>query len=153
MKYTKYILLIFILYGTFAFSQISRTNTNILFSIQDSKLSPNLDTIYFLKEKQSLLYFFDDKVYYNNRKIYAFKNTEYYMQLLFMTNNNRNYLYIYPKYYNRSGPYIWYGLGILFEVTEKEIITKSNFDYYDTSDIDLLFEYKEFKIIRRVKIK
>lgn len=154
MKYYKYILVcILLLSGEYLFAQKNQRDIEILFSIQESDLNINTDTLHFLKNEQVSLYFFDNKIYNNKKKIYAFKDVEYYMELMFIKRNGNHYLYMYPKYQNRTGPYIWYGLGILFEVTEEEIITKSNYDYYDMSDIDLLFDYKEFKISRRVKIK
>lgn len=89
--------------------------------------------------------FFDDKVYLNNKVIYCFKNVQYYVTLLFVSFNNREFLYIYPHYYGRVGPYIWYELGVLIEIKPIPVI-KENMDYFEDYELDRLFKFKNYKI-------
>lgn len=154
MRYYKYTLVcILLLLGKCLFAQNNQKDIEILFSIQDSNLNINTDTLHFLKNKQVFLYFFDNKVYNNKKKIYAFKNIEYYMELIFMKRNGNHYLYIYPKYQNRTGPYIWYGLGTMLEITKNNIVIKSGYDFYDSLEINRIFENDNYKVIKELKLE
>lgn len=154
MNYLKYILFTIFLFlsGEEVFAQSKKDNVTVIFSIQDIDLDPNLDTIPIIKEKDFRIYFYNNKMYYKDRYIHIFKKTEYYMEFVFFSRNNSHYIYIYPKYKDRSGPYIWYGLGVLFEITNKEIIIKSGCDYYDLPDINRLFNHDNLKLVRRIKL-
>lgn len=76
---------------------------------------------------------------------------QYYESLIFMSVNNKEYLYVYPHYYGRVGPYIWYGLGILIEI-KKTPIVKENIDYFDDYELDQVPKFKNFKL-KKIKGK
>jgi hypothetical protein len=106
----------------------------------------------FFKNKQNLkLYFIDDQVFLNNQLLYCFKNVQYYESLLFISANNKEYLYLYPHYYGRVGPYIWYELGVLIEIKPTPVI-KENMDFFEDYELDRLLKFKKYKI-RNLKNK
>ena len=109
-------------------------------------------THFFFKNRRNLkLYFIDNKVFYNNQLLCCFKNVQYYESLLFFKINNKEYLYIYPHYYGRTGPYIWYELGILIEVKTIPIV-KEKMDYFEDYELNDLLKFKKYKI-RNLKNK
>lgn len=98
------------------------------------------------KNKSNLkLFFFNDQVFFNNQLLYCFKNVQYYESLLFLIVNKREFLYIYPHYYGRIGPYIWYELGVLIELTPVPVV-KENIDYFEDYELKHLLKFKKFKI-------
>lgn len=100
----------------------------------------------FFKNKLNLkLYFINDQVFLNNQVLYCFKNVQYYESLLFLTINNREFLYIYPHYYGRVGPYIWNELGVLIEI-KKTPVVKENIDYFEDYELERLMKFKKYKI-------
>ncbi|MEN2401042.1 hypothetical protein GKZ90_0014745 [Flavobacterium sp. MC2016-06] len=104
------------------------------------------------KNKSNLkLYFINDKVFLNNQLFYCFENVQYYESLLLIAVNNKEYLYIYPHYYGRIGPYIWYELGVLIEIKPKPIV-KENMDYFEDYELNELLKFKKYKI-RNLKNK
>lgn len=106
----------------------------------------------FFKNKPNLkLYFINDQVFLNNRLLYCFKNVQYYESLLVLSANNKEYLYIYPHYYGRVGPYIWYELGVLIEIKPIPVI-KENMDYFEDYELGHLLKFKKYKI-RNLKNK
>ncbi|UTN02201.1 hypothetical protein L0669_12830 [Flavobacterium bizetiae] len=106
----------------------------------------------FFKNKQNLrLYFVNDQVFLNNQLLYCFKNVQYYESLLVISTNNKEYLYIYPHYYGRVGPYVWYELGVLIEIKSIPVI-KENIDYFEDYELDRLLKFKKYKI-RNLKNK
>lgn len=104
-----------------------------------------IDTIFFKNKLRQKIYFIDDKIYLKNKVIYCFKNVQYYEGLTFLSIQNKEYLYIYPHYYGRVGPYIWYGLGVLIEI-KKAIVIKENFDYFEENELDQIQKFKKYKI-------
>lgn len=109
------------------------------------------DTVFFKNKLNLKLYFIDDKIFLKNQLISCFKNVQYYESLIFMSVNNKEYLYVYPHYYGRVGPYIWYGLGILIEI-KKTPIVKENIDYFDDYELDQVPKFKNFKL-KKIKGK
>lgn len=103
------------------------------------------DTIFFKNKMNLKLYFFNDKVFVGNKVIYCFENVQNYESLLFANIDGKEYLYIYPHYFGRTGPYIWYGLGVLIEVKNDPII-KENIDYFEDEELNSLTQFKKFKI-------
>lgn len=100
----------------------------------------------FFKNKQNLkLYFVNDQVFLNNQLLYCFKNVQYYESLLFINTNNKEFLYIYPHYYGRVGPYVWYELGVLIEIKPIPVI-KENMDYFEDYELGRLLKFKKYKI-------
>lgn len=61
-----------------------------------------------------------------------------------MSLDNRDFIYIYPHYYGRVGPYIWYGLGTLIEIKKNPVI-KENLDYFEDSELSQIFKFKNIK--------
>lgn len=109
------------------------------------------DTIFFKNKLRQNIYFINDKIYLKNKLIYCFKNVQYYEGLTFLSIQNKEYLYIYPHYYGRAGPYIWYGLGVLIEI-KKAIVIKENMDYFDEDELSGYPKFKNYKI-RKLKNK
>lgn len=101
--------------------------------------------IFFKRESNFKLYLLDDKIFLNSHLLYCFKNVQYYEALLFLKYNNKEYLYIYPHYYGRVGPYIWSELGVLIEIKSLPLI-KENMDYFEDYEVDRLLKFKKFKI-------
>ncbi|KQB37450.1 hypothetical protein [Flavobacterium aquidurense] len=100
----------------------------------------------FFKNKLSLnLYFVDDKTFLNNKLLYCFKNVQYYESLVFLSFNNKEFLYIYPHYYGRVGSYIWSELGVLIEIKPVPII-KENMDYFEDNEVESMMKFKNYKI-------
>lgn len=110
------------------------------------------DTIYFKNKTNLKLSFFDDKVFLENKVIYCLENVQYYESLLFANIDGKEYLYIYPHYFGRTGPYIWYGLGVLVEVKNAPII-KENIDYFEDTALSQLPKFKKFKVKEREMVK
>lgn len=103
----------------------------------------------FFKNKLNLqLYFVNDQIFLNNHLLYCFKNVQYYESLLFLSANNKEYLYIYPHYYGRVGPYIWYELGVLIEIKRIPIV-KENMDYFEDHEVNSVIKFKNYKIKNR----
>jgi len=155
MKNYNYILWFLVLYTSYSYSQSK--NVKILFSlnenyktiIEDDKFY-YLDTIFFEKPNKKL-YFLNNAIYFNKEKIYCFNNVSYYEDLIYVEINKIKYLYIYPHYINRIGPYIWYDLGVLIKFGKK-IIIKEDIDYYDNAELWRITKVKKYKF-RNLKNK
>lgn len=162
----KYSYLILVLLFVHCISIAQKKNVKIKYSIKNEKSFLykekiiNEDTIIgyslfkkvFFKNKFNLkCYFFNDKFFLNNRLIYCFKNVQYYESLLFFNFNKKEYLFIYPHYYGRVGPYVWSELGVLIEIKPIPVI-KENMDYFEDYEIDRMMKFKKYKI-RKPSIK
>ncbi len=110
------------------------------------------DTISFENKTNLKLSFFDDKILLENKVIYCFENAQYYESLLFANIDGKEYLYIYPHYFGRTGPYIWFGLGVLIEVKINPVI-KENIDYFEDEELSQLPKFKKFKVKKGEMIK
>ncbi|OXA87342.1 hypothetical protein, partial [Flavobacterium hercynium] len=86
-----------------------------------------------------------------NKLVYCFTNVQYYESLVFMSFNDKEYLYLYPHYYGRVGPYIWYGLGTLIEIKKTPII-KEKIDHFDEEELDQAIKFKKYKLKTTTKI-
>jgi hypothetical protein len=164
MKKNKYFLSFMILLHFISFAQ--ENNVIIKYSVKKEKslgyrekvidgetivgYAPT-DTVFFKNKLNLKLYFIDDKIFLKNQLISCFKNVQYYESLIFMSVNNKEYLYVYPHYYGRVGPYIWYGLGILIEI-KKTPIVKENIDYFDDYELDQVPKFKNYKL-KKIKGK
>lgn len=109
------------------------------------------DTVFFKNKLNLKLYFIDDKIYLGNQLVYCFTNVQFYESLVFMSFNDKEYLYLYPHYYGRVGPYIWYGLGTLIEIKKTPII-KEKIDYFDEEELDQAIKFKKYKLKTTTKI-
>ncbi|WP_123959087.1 MULTISPECIES: hypothetical protein [unclassified Flavobacterium] len=158
MKKYSYLIIILILMHSASIAQ--KKNATIKYSIKNEKsflykekiiegdtiVGYGISKKVFFKSKFNLkCSFFDDKVFLNNQLIYCFKNVQYYESLLFFNFNNKEYLFIYPHYYGRVGPYVWNELGILIEIKPKPII-QENMDYFEDYEIDRMMKFKKFKV-------
>lgn len=148
MKKNKYFLSSMILLHFISFAQ--ENNVIIKYSIKNEKslgyrekvidgdtivgYAPR-DTVFFKNKLNLKLYFIDDKIFLKNQLITSFNNVQYYESLIFLSDNNKEYLYLYPHYYGRVGPFIWSGLGVLIEI-KKKLIAKENIDYFDDYELD-----------------
>ncbi|KUJ59344.1 hypothetical protein AR687_23325 [Flavobacteriaceae bacterium CRH] len=103
------------------------------------------DSIFFRNKLNMKLYFINDKIFLKNKLIYCFKDIQYYESLVYMTIDNKEFIYAYPHYYGRVGPYIWYGLGILIEIKKAPII-KEKIDYFEDDELVQVIKFKNFKI-------
>lgn len=109
------------------------------------------DTLFFKNNLNLKLYFIDNKIFLKKQLLYCFKNILYYESLLLFTIDKKQYLYIYPHYRDRNGPYIWYELGILIEI-KKIPVVKENYDYFEDYELNDLLKFKKYKI-RNLKNK
>lgn len=109
------------------------------------------DTLFFKNKLNLKLYFIDNKVFLKNQLLFCFKNIAYYESLLFFSVDKKEYLYIYPHYRDRNGPYIWYELGVLIEI-KKVPVVKENMDYFEDYELKDLLSFKKYKI-RNLKNK
>lgn len=102
------------------------------------------DSIFFRNKYNLKLFFFNDQIFLNDKIIYCLKDVQYYESLVFMSFDNKDFIFIYPHHYGRTGPYIWYGLGTLIEIKKNPII-KENLDYFEDSELNQVFKFKNFK--------
>lgn len=161
MKKNNFILIVILLFQFTVFSQLK--NVIIKYSIQNEKsffyreqifeneklegFGPK-DSIFFRNKYNLKIFFFNDQIFLNNQIIYCFKDVQYYESLVFMSLNNKDFIYIYPHYYGRVGPYTWYGLGTLIEIKKTPVI-KGNFDYFEDSELNQILKFKNFKRKKR----
>lgn len=163
MRYSYFLIILLLVHFI---STAQKNKTKIKYSIRNEKALQYREKVIdgdtlvgygssgniFFKNKLNLkLYFIDDKIFLNNQLLYCFKNVQYYESLIFMNIGNKEYLYIYPHYYGRVGPYIWYELGVLIEIKNTPLI-KENIDYFDDYELDEVLKSKKFKL-KNIKIK
>lgn len=143
------------------FVSISQTNkVKIIYSIKNEKTLQvrqkiiDKDTLIgygpadriFFKNKLNLkLFFFYDKLFLNNKLLYCFSNVQYYESLLFVSFKGKEYLYIYPHYYGRTGPYSWYELGVLIEIKAIPIV-KEKMNYFEDYEVKNMMKFNKYKI-------
>ncbi|WP_395047359.1 hypothetical protein [Flavobacterium sp.] len=122
--------------------------------IEDSSLRyiNSKGSIYFKNDYNVKLYFYKDKLFLNKKAVYQFKNVEYYYYLVYLKKDNKEYIYIYPHYKSRPGPYIWYELGILVEIEKKQIIIKGNIDYFESFEICDVIDFNKYKVVKRIPL-
>jgi hypothetical protein len=135
--------------------------TKIYYANDKTSIIKDLESEYIrVKDKDSIIFknnqninisFFKDKIFINKKKIYQYENVEYYNYIVYLKKDNKEYVYIYPHYRNRTGPYIWYELGILIELYKDETIIKGNLDYFEDFDICDVLEFKNYTIIKKIK--
>jgi len=146
-----YLLNTLILSGPSLFAQNNKKNTRILYSLYDQETIMFTDTLFIEKDPKNYLYLFDNKLYIDNQEIHTFKKVLYYMDIIYMIRNGNHYLYIYPAYEDKTGPYIWYGSGAIFEIKKKNVIARFGYDNHYPFDADELFKYHKYKSKQKIR--
>lgn len=119
----------------------------------DQHINYYFDTVYIEKTDNYDITFFDNSFFYNDKELVRLDSVEYYLGIYLLECNSRKYLYIYPKYFDLFGPYMWYELGYLVEFNPEKIIIKSNCDFYDPYETFGIFRRKDMKIEKEISIE
>jgi len=138
MRKNKIVCLVIILLLVAFHSKAQQDTGKILYALttaQNKSEVINKDTIYFNKPEQPSFFFMNDKVFFNGKAIYVFKNTGYYQEMTYIEQKGNQYLYIFPVPKGHAGPGIFEAYaGVLIRVKAVPVI-KKNIPYYDFFDI------------------
>lgn len=163
MKKTIKILLSFLLLFTYVdgFTQTNK-DVKLLYSYGihsgysdsiDEKINFCIDTLYIGNKETKEFALFKNTFYFKNIELLYLENVDYYLGILLLEYKSKEYLYVYPKYIDFFGPYMWFELGYLIEFKKNKIIVKSGYDYVDPWEPYWLFREKEMKIEKEILIK
>jgi hypothetical protein len=109
------------------------------------------DTLFFDRKENFKLCLWKNMILFNDKMIYSFGNSDlsflYFDQIARFDYKRKKYLYLYPRYFEINGPYMWYELGVLIEFNKGQFIIREDYDYFDDYEIMQGFMFKQkFKL-------